>query len=202
MEAETWKVYLTNNIVSFEVHPDELLLDLVYVPGYKATQDTWYGYKTIWVDGCWTQAENVTPDGKLKNLNWSMIIEENFVFDPLSREGLMRDHDIKDNEVCIEESKFSRWYTEFNDDGNLYYQVDSDENGICRRIKVYAMGCVETLTLLERRYTRLYIREDRVAKLTREIAENIKEYPFFYYSKTGELIFSDMIEGGKMKYVL
>ena len=40
MEAETWKVYLTNNIVSFEVHPDELLLDLVYVPGYKAIQES------------------------------------------------------------------------------------------------------------------------------------------------------------------
>jgi hypothetical protein len=64
------------------------------------------------------------------------------------------------------------------------------------------MGCIETLTLLERRYTRLYISEDRVAKLTREIAENIKEYPFFYYGKVGELIFSDMVEGGKMKYVL
>lgn len=197
-----WKVYCTNNIDSFEVYPDELLCDLVYVPGYKAIKDTWCGHKMFWVDGCWTHAENVTSDGKLKDLNGLRIIEEKFVFDSLSREGLMHIHDIKDNEVCIKESEFLKWYTEFNDDGNLYYQVDSDENGICRRIKVYSMGCVEILTSLERRYTRLYIQEERVAKLTREIARYIQVYPFFYYSKEGELIFSDMVEGGKMRYVL
>lgn len=197
-----WKVYCTNNIDSFEVHPDELLLDFVYVPGYKAIKDTWWGHKMIYVNGCWTQAENVTPGGKLKDLNGWRIIEENLVFDSLSREGLMYNHDIKDNEVCIEESEFSRWWTEFNEYGNLYYQVESDESGICRRIKVYAMGCVEMLTLHERICTRLYIQEDRVAKLTREIARYIQVYPFFYYGKDEELIFSDMVEGGKMRYVL
>ena len=197
-----WKVYCTNNIESFEIQPDKLILDLVYVPGYKAIKDTWWGHKMIYVNGCWTQAENVSHDGKLLHLDSWKIEEECHVFDSLSREGLMHNHDIKDNEVCIEKSEFSKWWTEFDEYGNLYYLVESDENGICRRIKVYAMGHIDVLTALEKRRTLRYIQEDRVAKLTREIAKDIQEYPFFYYSKEGDLIFSDMVKGGKMKYVL
>ena len=197
-------IYLTNSIQSFNIEKDYLVETYVYVPERHQKEKTLFGSKIYTVGGGWIKKK--IANGNLRNiLDPDIIKEDKYCYD-YNKLKLFH-NDISSVTNCnykcfFSYSKFISWFENRYENGTHYYKCHSTLDGRITEIDIYRKGNVRLDIRANVSRTFYYkILKEAIPLYTKQIAECIKEYPFFR-NDNGSLVFLKLDDDNNMKYII